>query len=462
MGKSLKLKFNSRKVIMIHIKSHNTGIKSVQLFSVIGMMLLGFHSSFAQQIALEESQKAALKHSNAIKNGLLTIEKSEAFKKEMVANYFPNVEASAIGLYAPNDLISPIEGILPYGIDNLYNASATATEVIYAGGKIRSSNALADIQLETSQIRAEQAVDSVLVVTENKFWQLVQLQEQQKVIETNEAYLDELLKQQQDLLEAGLIAKNQLLQVKVNRSELLLNKSKLENMRKLALLDFSLYVGVAYAPDMVADADFENIAPPELKYPEPDLDLNGNSNYMLLEKSITASSLQTKMAKADLLPSFAVGVSAQEFGSIDSSISNQFTGLAFGTLSIPISDWWGSGKQKVKQERIQEEITQNNRKDGIDQLKVAITQSWYDLVNAHEQVTYALENKQLAEENLKVNRDNYDSGLSGLTDLLDAQAMAQNAQSNLINAYTNFENKEITFLYRTDQLVAPSLESLKE
>jgi outer membrane protein TolC len=425
-------------------------------------MLFGLQSTFAQEITLKESKKAALKHSNAIKNSLLTIEKSEAFKNEMVANYFPNVEASALGLYAPDDLISPIEGLLPNGIDNLYSASATATEVIYAGGSIRNSNALADIQLETSQIRAEQAVDSVLLVTENKFWQLVQLQEQQKVIETNETYLDELLKQQQDLLEAGLIAKNQLLQVKVNRSELLLNKSRIENMRKLALLDFSLYVGVAYAPDMVAQADFENITPPELKYASPDLDLSGNSNYELLEKSIAASSLQTKMAKADLLPSFAVGVSAQEFGAFDSSFDSQFTGFVFGTLSIPISNWWGSGKQKVKQQKIQEEITKNNRKDGIDHLKLAITQSWYDLLNAYEQITYATENKQLAEENLKVNRDNYDSGLKGLTDLLDAQAIAQNAQSRLINAYTNFENKEIAFLYRTDQLETPSLENLKE
>lgn len=447
---------------MKYIKSNHIVINKFQLLSVIGMMLLGLNISFAQQITLEESQEAALKHSYAIKNGLLTIEKSEAFKKEMISNYFPTVEGSAVGLYGPNDLISPITGILPNGIDNLYSASAMATEVIYAGGKIRTANALADIQMETSTIRAEQAVDSVLLVTEKKFWQLVQLQEQQKVVETNEAYLDELLKQQQNLLDAGLIAKNQLLQVKVNRSELLLNKSKLENMRKLALLDFSLYVGVAYASDMIASADFENIAPPELKYSEPDLDLNGNSNYQLLEKSISASSLQTKMAKADLLPSFAVGVSALEFGAFDNSVSSQFTGLAFGTLSIPISDWWGNGKQKVKQEKIQEEITQNNRKDGIDQLKLAITQSWYDLVDAHEQIEYALENKQLAEENLKVNRDTYDSGLSGLTDLLDAQAMAQNAQSNLINAYTNFENKEITFLYRTDQLTAPSLESLKQ
>lgn len=447
---------------MKHIKSYlYIGIKLRSTLTMVCALAL-FGNAFAQEITLEESKEAALKHSNAIKNGLLTIEKSEAFKREMVANYSPNVEASALGLYAPNNLISPIEGILPNGLDNIYNASATATEVIYAGGSIRNSNALADIQLQTSQIRAEQTVDSVLLVTENKFWQLVQLQEQQKVLETNETYLDELLKQQQDLLEAGLIAKNQLLQVKVNRSELLLNKSRLENMRKLALLDFSLYVGVAYSPNMKVAANFDQTTVPDFVYSEPDLDLSGNSNFELLEKSITASELQTKMAKADLLPSLAVGVSAVEFGAFDDVIDSQFTGFAFGSLSIPISEWWGGGKQRLKQEKIQEEIAQNNRMDGIDQLKLAITQSWYDLLNAHEQIQYALENKQLAEENLKVNRDNYDNGLSNLTDLLDAQAMAQNAQSNLIDAYTNYENKEIAFLYRTDQLVIPPLESLKD
>ncbi|WP_222937489.1 TolC family protein [Cytophaga sp. FL35] len=447
---------------MIYINSPFLILKKASGLTLIAMLFFSLNSLLAQQtISLEASKEAALKHSNAIKNGLLTIEKSKAFKREMIANYFPNVEATAIGLYGPGDIISPIEGFLPNGIDNLYNASAMATEVIYAGGKIKNSNALADLQMETSKIRAGQAVDSVLLVTEQKFWQLVQLQEQQKVLETNEDYLNELLKQQEDLLEAGLIAKNQLLQVKVNRSELLLNKSKLENMRKLALLDFSLYVGVSYSPEMRADADFENMTPPELKYTKPDLNLSGNSNYELLEKSITASKLRTKMAKADLLPSLAVGFTAFELGSFDNSIESQFSGLAFGTLSIPISDWWGSGKQKVKQEKIQEEIVQNNRNDGIDQLKVAITQSWYDLLDAHEQIQYALENIALAEENLKVYRDNYDSGLSNLTDLLDSQAMAQKAQSNLINAYTNYENKEITFLYRTDRLNTPIKEDLE-
>ncbi|HAI39569.1 MAG TPA: TolC family protein, partial [Maribacter sp.] len=99
-------------------------------------------------------------------------------------------------------------------------------------------------------------------------------------------------------------------------------------MRKLALLDFSLYVGVAYSPNMKAAADFDQTMVPDFMYTEPDMDLTGNSNYELLEKSITASSLQTKMAKADMLPSLAVGVSAVEFGAFDDDLDSQFTGFA--------------------------------------------------------------------------------------------------------------------------------------
>ena len=75
---------------------------------------------------------------------------------------------------------------------------------------VNLSNQLAQIQEEASLLSTEESTDSVVLVTETKYWQLVQLQEQQKVIASSKIYLNELLKQQQDLLDAGLIAKNQL------------------------------------------------------------------------------------------------------------------------------------------------------------------------------------------------------------------------------------------------------------
>ncbi len=441
------------------MKKNKKGIRS----GLIILILLGIvHLATAQQktISLEKSKKAALQYSNDIKNGKLRIDQAEYSKKQAISNYFPNVSAIGAAFYGIDDFIDPIPVVLPNGFNNFYLAAATASEPIYAGGKIRASSELADIQVETSKIRAAQSIDSVILLTEQKYWQLVELQERQKVLEVSKAYLDELLKQQQDLLDAGLIARYQLLQVKTNRSQVLLQRSKLNNSRKVALLDFALYVGIPYDTTMVAIDTFTTIKPPQLKYGRPKLDLTSNSNYQLLEQSIEASKLQTQLARADLLPQFSVGISASQIGTFDDTFDSQFQPLAFGTLNIPISAWWGSERQKVRQKEIDEEIAINNLKDGQDQLKVSIMKSWYDLLDAYKQIQYAQENLEYAQENLEVSRDNYNSGLNNLSDLLDAQRTQQQAQTELVNAKANYEEKEILYLQRTDQLETPEIEEV--
>ena len=433
---------------LIYIKSNATILLAFILFLITGNLATAQDNS----ISLEKSKAAALEYSNNIKNGNLKIEEAELIKKEAASHYLPTVSAVGAGIYGFDDIIGAIPPYLTEGISNMYLAGVSATEVIYAGGKINNSNKLAQLQIEVNKIRAGQAQDSVLLLTEQKYWKLVQVQEQQKVLLSNEKYLDELLKQQQDLLDEGLIARNQLLRVKVERSKLLLQKSRLENARKIVLLDFSLYTGIPYDTTLLAIDTFNTIAAPELKYVQADSGLENNSNYQLLEKSMEASKLQTAITKGGLMPTISIGLGANQFGTFDGVVDGQFLPVAFGTISIPISDWWGAKKQKVNQKEIHEKITVNEFKDGEDKLRLAITKSWYDLSDAYKQIEFAQENIDLAEENLRVSRDNYNSGLSSLSDLLDAQRLYQQAETELVTAYANYEDKEVVYLYRTNQL----------
>lgn len=403
-------------------------------------------------IDLEESKRAALKYNNAIANGQLKLEEAELAKKEAYAAYFPSVSALGVVAHNFNDFINPIPFILTEGIDNIYNVGATANEVLYAGGKVTNSNRLAEVQVEVSRIRKAQTVDSVLLLTEQKYWGLVQLQEQRQVLQSSKEYLDELLSQQQDLLDAGLIARNDLLKVQVERSRVLLEENKLKNKHKTALLDFSYYIGIPYDTSLVARVDFGNATAPLLKYGGPDLRLQENRDYQLLEKAVTAKKLQTKLAQADLLPNISIGFSATRLGTFHEDLDSDFMPIGFGTVNIPISDWWGAGRQRLNQSQIRQEIAINNLEEGSDRLKVAIMKSWYDFSDAYKQISFALENLELATENLEVARDNYESGLSNLSDLLDAQRMYQEAETELVTAYANYEEKESVYLYRTDQL----------
>lgn len=416
----------------------------------LNILLILSASMYAQEhkLSLAESKKAALEYSRSIKNGLLTIESAYAGKKGAEANYYPSLSATGVGLYGFKDFIGAVPPLLTKGVNNFYFAGVAATQVIYNGGKIKTGNELAAMQLEVSRIRAEQSRDSVLLLTEQKYWDLVTLQEQDKVLQANEKLLNEIVKQQEDMISAGLIAKNDLLKVKVQLSRLLLEKSKLDNAHKVALLDFCFYIGRDYDAALLMIDSIDTSAIPLLGMEEPVMDLYVNTNYQLLQKSLESEKLQTKYTKADYMPSVMVGVSAAQVGAVDNSvIGSNFMPIAFGTVSIPISDWWGAGKQKLKQRELTEKIALNRFADGENQIKVGIMKAWYDVNDAYKQITFAKENLEQATENLKVNQDNYASGLSSITDLLDAQAFYQQAQSEHNIAHNNFYNKKAAYQY---------------
>ncbi len=290
-------------------------------------------------------------------------------------------------------------------------------------------------------------------MTEKKYWDIVKLQEQSKALFANELLLDAILKQQQDLLASGLIARNDLLKVKVKRSQLLLDKSKLENGRKVAWYDFCLYIGIPYDSLLVTKDSLGTTLPPDAFFVPAEEALAQNTDFHLLQKNSEAEKSQTKMTKADYLPSVSVGINAGQFGSLNTSSFNKFVPMAFGMVSIPISGmWWGDGKQKMLQRKITENIAQNNLEDGERQIKTGILKNWYDVTDAYKQIAFANENLDAATENMKVNKDNYGSGLAGITEVLDAQASYQLAASDRVSAYANYQQKLEDYKYLIGKL----------
>lgn len=430
----------------------NHQIKHKMKIIILNILLLTGLSTFAQQhtqhgLTLKRSKEAALAYSKSIQNGELNLSSSQADVKAAKAAYLPSVSITGVGIYGFKDIISAFPPYLNQGINNFYFAGASATEAIYAGGKIKTSNQLAALQVEVNKIKAKQSIDSVLLVTEQKYWNLVNLQEQHKTIAANEKLLDEVLKQQNDLLASGLIARNDMLKVKVQRSKLLLNKSKLNNGTKIALLDFCLYTGLPFDSLLVMQDTLNINKVPSLENFQPDVSLTQNDNFHLLKKGVDAEKLQTKLTRGDYLPSVSVGVNAGAAGVVGRGVGSTFMPLSFGVVSIPISDWWGKGKQKLKQREISEKIASNRLEDGQNKLKVAIMQGWYSVVDAQKEISFAKENLQLAQENMKVSQDNYSSGLAGVSELMDAQAALQEAESDHVNAYAGFNSKMASYQY---------------
>lgn len=424
-------------------------------FLLYYITFVGFLGATAQThtVSLEQSKQAAIAYSYSLKNSELRINSSKTDVAAAKSDYLPAVSGTGIGLYGFKDLVAALPPLLNESINNLYLVGVTGTETLYAGGKIKTGNQLAALQLEVSQIRRKQSLDSVILLTEQKYWNLVNIQEQQKTLSVNETLLNAVLKMQKDMLASGLIARNDLLRVKVQLSELLVNKSKLQNGRRVALLDFSMYTGLTFDSLLVMQDTMDKKAMPVLLALHPDTSLTQNSNYILLNKRITGEALQTRLAKGDNRPILALGVSASQVGSINSGIGSNFAPAGFLTLSVPISSGlWGRGKQKVAQRKISEAIAKNDFLDGQNQIKVGITRYWYDMKDQLIQISFAKDNLELATENLKVNQDNYKSGLATISDVLDAQAAYQQASSTVATAFSDFYFKAAVYNYVTSKV----------
>jgi outer membrane protein len=91
----------------------------------------------------------------------------------------------------------------------------------------------------------------------------------------------------------------------------------------------------------------------------------------------------------------------------------------------------------------------NSLKDNTDLLVLQMEKAWQELTDAHKQVLLCREAWTQAEENLKVNRDSYNNGLSSVSDLLEAQALLQQSNDQLTDAMAAYRIKLVYYLQVT-------------
>ncbi|MCZ2102428.1 MAG: TolC family protein [Chitinophagales bacterium] len=424
-------------------------------------------------LTLEESKSLALKNNKAVQNSSLEIEAARLVKKNAFTNYFPKVSANVFGFQAINPIIKyKMEGgNLPVYDGNPANL-ATATQFayfpgmelsmfqrsaigvlniaqpIYAGGKIRTGNKLATLNVDVKEKQQQLSENEVLLKTEQQYWQLMSLQEKQKTLEKYEALLQDIRKQVDDAFKSGLIIKNDVLKVQIKQSELQANKNKLLNGKKLATMQFCQTIGILYDSTLVLQEQIDTSQNPNQYYTDNQTAISDRTEYQLLEKSVEAAHLQKKMKTGDYLPTVAVGLAGYHINMLEKDATNFTNGMAYVSVSIPISDWWG-GSYAIKEQSIRQKIAQNTFDDTKGLLNLQMEKAWTDVNEAWKQIEIIKETVVQAEENLKVSQTGYNSGVVNLSDLLEAQALVQETADKLTDAQTQYKLAVTTYLQVT-------------
>lgn len=398
-------------------------------------------------LSLSDCLEQARSNDLRVRNAELDERAALAQKREALAAYFPNVNVQAFGFGALDPLLDlGITDILgtsapAYQIQQMvsewaasvgvssrykalghgYTATVSATQPVFAGGRIVNSNRLANVGVKAAALRKDLTVRETLEETERAYWQVVSLQEKRGTLRQAMTLLDSLHKDVASARKAGLATATDLLQVKLKQNELKAKELELNNGLLLAKMNLCNQIGWPYRPDnlglLVFSDRLDEAEAPENYYQDEESLLAQQEEIRLLNLSVEAKRLEKKIVTGEALPQIGVGAT---YGYGHLLHQGEWNGLLYVSAKIPLSDWGGQAR-KIQRYDCQLQKAENERDFLSDQLLLQLRKLRFDLHTAWEQLQLAKDAEQTARAGMEQTLAHYKAGLATLAELLQAQ-----------------------------------------
>ncbi|MDD6052730.1 MAG: TolC family protein, partial [Bacteroidales bacterium] len=253
--------------------------------ALLALGLTGATAAYSQELVLtlDECLDMASEHDPYLVNSRLDVQAAIYQKQEAAAEYFPSVSLNAIGFKAfdpllhltlddvlghsdaANELKNQIHQTAPlYGIptdfqalSRGYGAVLSLSQPVYAGGRIVNGNRLARLGVEAARLQQELQEKQTASQVEEKYWQVVSLEEKRKTVDMAVATLDTLLRDVTQARDAGILTETELLQVRLERNRLRSDMVRLRGGLRLAKMDLFNVMGLGYSSTLAGSYDAE-------------------------------------------------------------------------------------------------------------------------------------------------------------------------------------------------------------
>lgn len=398
---------------------------------------------------LDECINSALKYNVKVRNAENDLEMAKHDKKEAFTKYFPNISAVGSGFIANEPLVqmqmSP-EAKMEMLKDGMLGG-ISATMPLFTGGQIVNGNKLAELGVNMKTLQKKQTDDEVRLEVERYFWQIVMLKEKLKTISLVEKQLERLETDVQASVDAGIVTRNDLLQVQLKKNDVLSGKIQLENSLNVSLSLLGQYIGAKSDSIDVAFVVEEHLSEsPQTLFCNHADAVERTNEYGLLKQNLQASKLQYKMTVGKNLPTVAIGGGLVYDNFVMGQDQSFYMG--FVTVSVPISGWWG-GTHSIKKHKLQVKNAENLLNDNSEMLVIRMQNVWNTLNDSYRKAEIALLSVEQSSENLRLNMDYYSAGTATMSELLDAQTLYQQSRDKYVEAYTNYELSKREYLQAT-------------
>ncbi len=416
--------------------------------------LLGTGIAAAQQpLTLEACVELARAHNRSLQAADRQAAAARFEARSTRTLLLPALSASGTTLYTNAEARLAVEGgMLPVlGIDGLptgasayfpglelaadgrwiYGGGVRIEQPLYAGGRIRTALRMAreGVALAAEQRRRTEV--EVVLRTSRAYADAVRARELRRVAEAFHALLVELERNVGRACREGVKPRSELLRVQVKRNESDLQLLRAAHGERLAAMYLCHCIGRPLGDSLVLEGSI-----PEAEQAERPTDIGNRPEFRMLEQQTELSRQQVALARSERRPQLAV---AGYYGYLGGGVLNdrmllhRWNFAAGVNLSVPIFRF-GRHTNKVRAAEARYEQRLAEQEETQQLLQLEATRAADELAEAELEVRMADAAVTAADESLRMSRRCYEAGTESLAELLEMQALWQQARQTRIEA----------------------------
>jgi outer membrane protein TolC len=410
--------------------------------------LLGINNLQAQdttKLTLQHAIELGIKNSKELKSSQAQVAVAAALTREAKDRQLPDASVSGAYLYLPfnPDIDLKIKtggsgsssggSAFPTVSQAMYGM-ANASLPIFAGGKLRYGVESAKYLEQATKLTADNNKQQVVINTIDAFANLYKSKKAVDLVKENLAQSQQRVNDFTNLEKNGIVARNDLLKVELESSNIELSLLDAESNFKLASVNMDLMLGLPEKTMLDPDSSSLVLQTDSIKtigeYEQSALQSRKEITALNLQKK--AADLGVKSAKADYYPTLAI-----TGGYIALDVPNFITvtnALDFGVgLKYNISSLWKT-KATVHEAQARALELESNEELLSDNIRLQINQAFENYLLSQKKIEVLAKAVDQATENYRVTKNKYDNALATTTDLLDADVASLQAQLNYTNA----------------------------
>ena len=320
--------------------------------------------------------------------------------------------------------------------------TAQVSQVVYAGGAIRSGIRMAELGREMAELDVEKNRQEVRFLLTGYYLDLCKLDNQVEVVRQNIALTQKDIEQMKARRGEGTVLQNDITRYEFQLQSLELTLRKLIDAS--TIINHQL-VTTLHLPERTVIVPDKN---------ELDTNINALSaiaaqetwqqaasdNNLGIRQATVATNLaeqKVKQAKAASLPSVAIVAENQLFGPYtqdlipkDCNVNVWFVGIG---VKFSLGSLW-KNKHNIRKARIEHQQSQEALALAREGVENGVQANYTNLLTSYTEVKTQQKQVELANQNYSVVQNRYQNDLALLTDMVDASNMKLSAEMALVNA----------------------------